>query len=267
MKKYTSLFRIRFLHGLQYRSAAFAGIVTQFAWGFMEICLFKAFYEAEPNAFPIPFTALCSYVWLQQAFLALYMAWFWEHDIFESIKNGNVSYELCRPIGLYEMWFTRSMATRVSKAVLRSLPILVIVFFLPDPYRLVLPIDPTSAIFFLISMVLGLLVMVSLNMIVYIFTFYLMNTQGITMVFMSISELLSGACIPLAFLPLTYQKWIALLPFASVQNAPFRIYSGEFSGVLLKRTLTLQLMWVILLVLLGKILLKHALKRVVVQGG
>lgn len=34
MKKYLSFFRLRFVNGIQYRAAALAGIVTQFAWGF-----------------------------------------------------------------------------------------------------------------------------------------------------------------------------------------------------------------------------------------
>ena len=33
MKKYISFFKIRFSMGLQYRTAALAGVVTQFAWG------------------------------------------------------------------------------------------------------------------------------------------------------------------------------------------------------------------------------------------
>ena len=77
MKKYLSFFRLRFLHGLQYRTAAVSGIVTQFVWGAMEILLFRAFYQADPTSFPMTFQALSTYVWLQQAFLALYMAWFW----------------------------------------------------------------------------------------------------------------------------------------------------------------------------------------------
>ena len=53
MKKYISFFRLRFSMGLQYRTAAFAGIATQFVWGFMETLMFKAFYEAEPENVPI----------------------------------------------------------------------------------------------------------------------------------------------------------------------------------------------------------------------
>ena len=57
MKKYLSFFRLRFTMGLQYRAAALGGITTQFAWGFMEIMIFAAFYRADAGAFPMSFSA------------------------------------------------------------------------------------------------------------------------------------------------------------------------------------------------------------------
>ena len=44
MKKYLSFFRLRFITGLQYRTAALAGIATQFFWGTMEILTFRALF-------------------------------------------------------------------------------------------------------------------------------------------------------------------------------------------------------------------------------
>ena len=90
MKKYLSFFRMRFLMGLQYRAAAAAGVVTQFTWGFMELLVFRAFYQADASAFPMSFEAVASYIWLQQAFLALFMAWMMEAEIFSSIVDGDV---------------------------------------------------------------------------------------------------------------------------------------------------------------------------------
>ena len=49
VKKYLSFFRLRFCMGLQYRAAALAGIATQFVWGFLEIMVYRAFYEADAN--------------------------------------------------------------------------------------------------------------------------------------------------------------------------------------------------------------------------
>jgi ABC-2 type transport system permease protein len=114
---------MRFIAGLQYRAAALAGIATQFVWGVMEILLYKAFYAENAAAFPMTFEALSAYIWLQQAFLALFMTWFFENEIFDTIINGGIAYELCRPISIYDMWFFRSMANRLSKAVLRCIPI------------------------------------------------------------------------------------------------------------------------------------------------
>ena len=52
MKKYLSFFRLRFIHGLQYRTAAVSGMVTQFVWGSMEILLFRASIRRTPRHFP-----------------------------------------------------------------------------------------------------------------------------------------------------------------------------------------------------------------------
>ena len=110
MKKYLSLLRMRFIAGLQYRAAALAGIATQFAWGFMLILMFSAFYRSDASAFPMSLAQTASYIWLQQAFLALLMVWFLDSEIISSITNGNVAYELCRPIDLYAMWFFKNVA-------------------------------------------------------------------------------------------------------------------------------------------------------------
>ena len=54
---------------LQYRTAAYAGIFTQFFWGFMEIQLYGAFYR-RPGELPDGISHLESYIWLRQAFFA-----------------------------------------------------------------------------------------------------------------------------------------------------------------------------------------------------
>ena len=119
MKKYWSFFHMRFLGGLQYRAAAWAGVSTQFAWGFMSLLMYRAFYDADPAAFPMEFPQLATYIWLQQSFLALFNMWRYDDNVFESITTGGVAYELARPIPLYAMWFTSGIASRAASAALR----------------------------------------------------------------------------------------------------------------------------------------------------
>ena len=139
MKQYLSFFRIRFLAGLQYRAAAWAGVATQFAWGAMNLLMFRAFYQNGQNQFPMEFRQLSSYLWLQQALLAMFMTWFYDEDIFAAITSGSIAYELCRPCDLYTMWFVKNMAIRLAKAALRCLPILAVAVFLPSPYNMCAP--------------------------------------------------------------------------------------------------------------------------------
>jgi ABC-2 type transport system permease protein len=267
MRKYLSFFRIRFANGLQYRSAAYAGMATQFAWGFMTLLMYWAFYNSGKNSFPMTFPQLSSYIWLQQAFLALFMAWLFENEIFNSITSGDIAYELCRPIDIFGMWFMRNMATRLAKMVLRSAPILIVAAFLPTPFRISLPENPMSLFLFLISVTLGFLVMISFMMLIYISAFYTISPVGIRILATSVVELFAGAVIPLPFFPDAIRNVIELLPFASMQNTPFQIYNGFLAGQDILWSILLQIFWLLALIVIGKLLMKNALEKVVVQGG
>lgn len=267
MKKYYSFFRLRFSMGLQYRAAALAGIFTQAFWGGMEVMIFRAFYKSDPGAFPMSIQATTSYIWLQQAFLALFMGWIMEYEIFESIKNGDVAYELCRPIQIYHMWFARNMALRLSKAVLRCMPILLVAALIPAPYGISLPASWLSAFLFLVGMVLGLFVTVAFSMLIFVSAFFTISPDGVKMVAVSALDLLAGSIIPLPFFPDGIRRILELLPFASMQNVPLRIYSGDLAGADAIRSLSLQLFWLIIMIFGGRLLMNRASGKIVVQGG
>lgn len=267
MKKYLSFFKMRFIHSLQYRGAALAGMSTQFVWGFMEILLFTAFYRADPAAFPMDMQQLACYVWLQQAFLALFMPWWWENDLFDAITSGTVTYDLCRPTGLYEMWAVRAAAGRCAKATLRFIPIVVVASFLPRPYGLVPPKDIVTFLWFLLTMTLALCVVVTFTMVIYMSAFFTTSSQGTRMIFVSLADILSGSVIPLPFLPDGIRQLFELLPFASVQNVPLRVYSGNIAGQELLQAVCVQIFWFAALLCIGKWMEHCGLKKVTLAGG
>lgn len=274
LRKYAAFFRLHFTMGLQYRTAAFAGIATQFVWGSMEILMFRAFYQTPDNSsFPMTLEAASAYVWMQQAFLALFMAWMMDNEIFTCIIDGNVSYELCRPIDIYSMWFSRSMASRCSKAVLRCMPILIVAAFLPKPYGLMAPVSIPAFMLFLLTLAAGLAVTVAFCMLIYISAFFTLSPEGIRMVSMSVVEFFSGAVIPLPFFPDRVRMIFELLPFGSMQNVPLRIYSGDLAGAAMGRAILVQFLWLSVLIAVGKLLnaladaQDHIAGRLIRNGG
>ncbi len=266
MKKYGSFFRLRFVMGLSYRAAAWAGVATQFVWGGMEIAMFRAFYGAEPEHFPMTMDAAVSYVWLQQAFLALFAAWMLEGEVFESIRDGNIVYEMCRPMKLYPMLFVRAMAMRVSRAALRCGPVLLFAILLPGPYRLKAPGQGQTGLF-LASMALGVLVTVAFGTLIYGITFYTISPEGLRLLVTSAMDFFNGAIIPLPFFPDKMRAIMEVLPFAAMQNVPLRVYSGDLQGEAALRAVALQILWLAVLVGLGQAVMARAERKLAVQGG
>lgn len=267
MKKYLSFFRVRFLTGLQYRAAAAAGIATQFAWGFLTLLLYSAFSRAGYDRFPLPFESLSAYIWLQQAFLALFAVWFWDNDILEAVETGTVAYELCRPADVYGMWFSKTGAARLSRAVLRCMPILLVAVFLPAPYGLTAPSGVLQLVCFCFSLILGFLVVLAFGMLIYGTEFFTVSPQGLRILAVALVDFCQGGLLPLPFFPKALRTVLEWSPFGSMQNAPLLIYSGYLSGEALVKTLALQVFWLVVLVLFGRALLKKGLRRIVVQGG
>ncbi len=267
MRKYLSFFKMRFINGLQYRAAAIAGISTQFAWGFMNILAYSAFYKFNPDMFPMGFSQLSSYLWLQQSLLAMFMLYYFEHEILDSILSGGIAYELCRPTNIYTMWFVRNMANRLAKVVLRCVPIIVVAFLLPKPYSLSLPQNMQTFFVFIISLLIGFCLVVAYSMLLYLTAFYTISSSGIRFISVAAGEFLSGLVIPLPFLPSGIRKVFELLPFASMQNTPYLIYSGVLNGNAMVNAIILQVFWLFAFIALGLAITSHSLKRVVVQGG
>lgn len=267
MKAYYSLFKLTLIKGLQYRAAALAGVSTQFFWGFMYIMIYQAFYLSTNVSQPIALAELVPMVWLQQAFLVLFMLWIRDNEIISLITKGNVAYELCRPTNLYNLWYAKLIASRLSGALLRCIPILIIAFFLPAPYNFTLPSNFTNFVLFLITLILGLIIIVAVSMLYYISIFYTLNPAGLLILFSVIGEFFAGMTIPVPLMPKGLQILAYALPFRYASDLPFRIYVGHIHYQEAILSIFMQLIWIIVLITIGKLWMNKTFKKVVIQGG
>jgi len=266
MKAYMAIFRMRFIHGVQYRIVVFSRLFTGFLWGLMMVLAYMAFYRANPENFPMELPQLVSYMWMQQVLLVLFAVVFSDSEIESSVENGSIAYDLLRPADLYGRWFSRACASRVAITVF-SLPMLIIAFLLPAPYGLTLPPDIFQFIMFLPSVILALGVTVSFTMIMYVSLFYTISFGGVYVMVIAATSILTGAIVPFPFFPSSVRTVLEILPFAAMQNMPLRIYSGNIAGVDALNGVLFQIFWLVLLVSVGKILIHRALRKVIVQGG
>lgn len=267
MKAYFSVFKMRLINGMQYRVAALAGVATQFFWGFMFIMVYEAFYLNAAESPPIALNQLVNYMWLQQAFLVFIMLWYRDRELFDLITSGNIAYELCRPCRLYGFWYAKLVAQRLSGALLRCTPILIVAFLLPEPYRMSLPPSFASFGLFVLTLCTGLLVLVSISMFIYISTFITMSPVGSLLIISVAGDFLAGGIIPIPFMPPWLQRIAYALPFRLAADLPFRVYSGNIPVNEAVAGLLTQIVWLFALVLTGRLALNKVLQRIVVQGG
>lgn len=267
MKSYLSYFKLKFITGLQYRSAALAGIFTQLFFGFIYISVYIACYESNNGNLPMPLDELVSFLWLNQAFFSLIYLWYKDKDILNLIKTGNISYELCRPQDLYFMWFSKIFGEKLSSSLLRFFPVVLIAVLLPAPFNLDLTITLPRFLIFIVSFILAIILTISLILLYHVICLITLDEKGIVNILMVSSDILSGLVLPIPFFPNFLQKISNILPYRYVSDFPFRLYVGNISLNDGLKGIIIQIIWIIILIALGKIITNKALKKAIIQGG
>lgn len=268
LKVYLSFFKIKFLNEIQYKMAAFAGILTQFAWGAMNIMLYTTFLK-NGTMQDYTISQMSTYIWLQQAFLMMFNLWRVDTEILESCKNGGIALELVKPVDLYSIWHARALGKKLAMTILRALPILIICSmpFLGQ-YRIVIANNLSTLIPFTIVFILSALLLMAYLMLMNCFIIKTISSQGVRLTFQLIMEFCSGAVIPIAFMPDSIIKILKFTPFYYMQNVSYNIFNGYISNFAeIIQIILLQIIWIIILTCVARVVMKKELSKIVVQGG
>ncbi len=263
MKKYLSTFILRLKLETTYRAAAIGGIVCQAFFGLILIELYIALYETKPQSMPL--SSVVTYVWIQQAcFRILFSS---ENDLFEQIRTGDFAYALVRPINQYFYWFMRSLAQRLTGGFFRSLPMVIIAFLLPAPYRLSMPFSFFHLCLFLFSLFLGIVVVCALDNIASGLTMKSLDARGIKSILTMLMMTLSGNILPLTLFPDTWQNVLSYFPYTQILDTPIRLYTGLTAPSFLLKSLIVQISWCVLLVFIGHFIWQKNIQRITIMGG
>lgn len=267
MKAYLSIIKIRFMLLLQYRVAAAAGVFTQLFFGFVRVMVFYAFYSAASSGQPMSYAQTITYVWIGQAMLGT-LPWNGDSEIQDMIRSGNVAYELCRPMDIYNQWFSRAVALRIAPVLLRAVPIFVItILFLPRKYAMGLPPSLGAGLAWAAATLGAIMLSCSITNIMNISTLWTISGEGLARLLPAVVTILSGMIVPLPLFPDWMRRVLAMLPFSGLVDIPVRFYTGHIPYTMILPYLLNQLLWTLILVAFGRWLLSRKMKSIVVQGG
>ncbi len=264
LSAYGAVLEARFRTLLQYRAAAAAGFATQLFWGLIRVAIFTAFYQSGSAAHqPMSLPEVIDYIWLTQAMLML-QPWGVDPDVRNMVRTGTVAYELLRPVDLYWLWFTRTVAQRTAPMLLRAVPMLLVagLFLGLRP-----PASPAAALGSLLCTATAVALSSAISTLVLLSLLWTVSGEGISRLMPAASMIFSGILLPLPLFPEWAQPVLQALPFRGLADLPFRVYIGHIPAQELIGVLLHQLLWTAALVWLGRRVLVRGLRAMVVQGG
>jgi len=265
MQSYRGLFKMSFKGELQYRAKALSGITTQLFWGLLYVYLYTAFMGGNIiEGFSV--SQMASFVWLGQAFFVMRYIDL-PKKCAKEIESGDVCYKFVRPVDLYNQWYFEHLGYKISATFLRFLPIVIIAFLLPGNIGLSLPSSFGAFVLFMLTLIIGALLTSAISMIVVFLTFKTLSAKGTQSMVNTLCGLLGGFFIPIPLMPVAIQNILNYLPFRFIVDLPFRIYVGSIATKPALMFICLSLIWLVVLVAIGKFLVSRALKKTVIQGG
>lgn len=271
VKACVSLFRINTAAGFQYRIAGLAGASTSIFWVLIEITVYIIFYTYASSKESGVIGALTlkqviSYAWLTQV-LFLMQPMSIDSEILNKITTGDVGIEMCRPLDLYFHWFSKTAASRLTPLIWRGSIVLIFGMLMPASYKLSMPASFLGFLCMLISILSALLLCTSYAMLTCAVRLNITWGDGPTYIMMLIGGVLSGTYLPLQLWPRFMQGFLLVQPFAGYLDIPLRFYIGTMLPKDALFAILIQLIWVTIFIIAGRILMTNRLKTIIVQGG
>lgn len=263
-----AILRTQVMARLQFRAAAFAQLSTVVFSALIHNTIIVAFYTyGNGHNASMTLQQAVSYMWIVHIVLHLLPGMGIDHEIKEKIRSGDVSTELCRPLDLYTHWYLRAAAMRLGPCLVYLLPVALCALIVPEPYRLRPPASWLALLACIASLLLGLLLTCATMGLTNVLLMRVSWGDGPIYVMAAVTDLLSGANLPLQLWPAKLQRVLMYQPFAGIIDIPLRLYVGTMSPSAFLSSALLQTAWLLCFLLAGWYLMRQVLEKTVIQGG
>lgn len=181
----------------------------------------------------------------------------------ERVRDGKIAVDLVRPIRLVG----QAVAGQAG-AVAAMVPFVVLAL----PFALLTggvdrPPSPGAFAGYVVSVLLAAVVTILLGTAMGLVAFWTLEVTGVYLVYRMVAQFMSGALVPLWFMPDWLRTVCGVLPFQATSYTPVAIYVGELTGTAALRAVVVQMVWIGALWGLVRLVWWRAFRRAVVQGG
>ena len=247
-----------------YRLATAAGAFTNSVFGLVKASITVAAIGAAGGALAgYDARAGSTYAWLAQAMIAP-AALFGNVELARRIRTGDVAIDLCRPVDLQGQLLADDLGRAAFQLLPRGLPPMIVGAL---TFGLALPGPGWTWPLGLASVTLAVVISFSCRFMVNLSAFWTSEVRGPNTFYVTASNVLAGMMVPLGWFPGWLKAVAYATPFPWIVQGPIDILAGRVAPGAALAMLGIQLGWAAAMLGAGRLVLRAATARVVVQGG
>lgn len=263
MRLYIELAKKWFQWSLAYRMEYLVSLLSNTLVIYISISIWKALYRSSTEVDGISLAQMITYSTVS-VLMGLLIRMDVEHHIMSKIRTGEIVFDLSKPFDFHLSMLFRSLGMIGFNLLMKLIPCGLIAGFL---FRVNLSVSFDRFLFFILSLLLGFIVLFSISFLLGVACFWMQEVWGLILFKESLVRFFSGAVVPLWFFPGILKKLALILPFKAIYYLPLSIYVEKTPMEGVWFTLLQQAIWAIALILFGRFLLKILVKNLTVQGG
>lgn len=255
-----------FQRNLSYRANAVIFILGESIMLAVTYYLWKAIYGSSADSIIKGFSLNEMIIYVLISFLTgLIISADILHDIYREVKDGSIAINLIRPISYEKRMIFQGLGNVMYNFVVIFIVSFTVITILY--YKYTGSLSLFNIIFYLISMMLGVLINLYYSYAFGLISFKITNMWGLSQIVGAITQLLSGALIPIVFFPQGIQWIFKFLPFSSMIYTPTMIYLGKITGLELIKAIGIQVIWLGILIVIARVMWNTLIKKLTILGG
>lgn len=193
-----------------------------------------------------------------------FLSWYSETAISGKILDGSVAVDLLKPIDFQ----TARLAETLGRSILEGgISAVIIGAFMIITAGITIPSSPLVWMLFLVSLFTATIVKFGIVYLAALVCFWSTGSMGIVWARIAITNLLSGALVPLVFFPDWLEQLALVLPFQSIVHTPTMIFLEQIQTREMLLLIAVQLVWGAVLWVLGRGIWNWAVRQVTIHGG
>lgn len=262
MSKYFAYIKIAFLNKSTYRVECLLNIISTCLQIFISCAIWKALYGDNSSVNDISYSMIVTNFILSQGLSRAFSLD--DFAIQKKVNDGTICNEFLKPIDYRISILATNLGEILFNLITAFLPSLLItsifVGILP-------PCSVVNFLLFLISIILGFIILWMICSIVQLSSFWIINVWSVSTIKNVVIGVLSGSLLPLWFMPESVLQVIKFTPFDSIYFMPIEVYLGTIQIDAVVSVYVRQIFWIFILYFISQIMWNLGKKRLIIQGG